>query len=175
MSSISKVITKEKKTPYDVEKIAQILDNGFENPFSIFEYERPSLCDDDIKEFKNPIEKLEDILNYQWEQTDSTVNEKLNFESSSFSSKEGINLIAVKNLNRDSLDEGQALLVLRPKDYIFIACTGGHPCIETPFFEYFNSDGSGPILFDTEDIKKPKTLAKHMVKYYGRFLEDYYH
>jgi hypothetical protein len=59
-------------------------------------------------------------------------------------------------------------------DYVFVGCIGSHPFVHTSKFNYGNSDGSGPSIFES-DIYNANDIHKILVKYYNAFLDNDYH
>lgn len=136
---------------------------------------RPSYTDCEILKFSNPIKDLKSILDYEWLKSETKYNKKLNFMSVTYqSTKDNIKLMAVKSIDDDD-DGGQILLLIRPNDFIIVSVIYGHPYIETPYFLYDNTDGSGPDMFNKTDMENPKILTQKLITYYNDFLADKYH
>lgn len=56
-----------------------------------------------------------------------------------------------------------------------VGMKNAHPFIDTSFFHYANSDGSGPNKFVINGKINSRKILKKMNLYYNRFLKDTYH
>lgn len=56
-----------------------------------------------------------------------------------------------------------------------IGMCGSHPFIDSTYFHYANSDGSGPQNFDIKGEVDGNKILQKIDRYYNRFVKDNYH
>jgi hypothetical protein len=106
-------------------------------------------------------------------ESNNEFDEETYYKCISYESNTGYKLTAIS-----CLDGG--LLILEtpkdfcPKDFCIVACDG-HPYVETSYISYCNSDGSGPDMFNDEQMKDPDFLLARMKVRYREFLANRYH
>lgn len=141
----------------------------------IIDKNKPSFCDCEILDYRDPFPDLRQILKVKW------VKEWKNFTNNvkhiTYKSDNGDKLIVYKDIDDQDL---RYLMLITSDFYLIVVEYEGHPGIDSNLFNYGNSDGSGPdLLNDTStneaEFRDGNFAIMTLLQYYYEFLCDTYH
>lgn len=141
------------------------------------------ICSDsEVKGFDNPLKVLDLDVELKLYESKSIKRCDIEYEYVTFIGSNQELLFGI-NCNYKGCYNTQFLVFICEDYYVIVGTVGEHPLVETPYLQYYNSDGSGPdILYENNDhilkgeSTNPNLLIGNIAKYYHSFaICDDYH